>query len=53
MGISGKSFSEKSLYNQGFWVLGVNTGYSTVPDVKKYTQYDTVPHTQSENPFFS
>jgi len=53
MGISGKHLSEKSLYNQGFWVLGVNTGYSTVPDVKKYTQYDTVPHTQSENPFFS
>jgi len=53
IGISGKSFSEKSQYNNGIWVLGENTGYSTVPEGKKYTQYDTVPHTQSEIPFFS
>jgi hypothetical protein len=53
IGISGKSLSEKSLYKPGIWVLGVKSGYSTVPEGKKYTQYDTVPHSQSEIPFFS
>jgi hypothetical protein len=53
LGISGHCGTEIPWSPKGWTVLGDNPEYSKVPEGKKYTQYDTVPHSQSEIPFFS